>query len=319
MTAADRARDVVVVGGGAAGLSAALVLARARRSVTVVDAGQPRNACAAGIHGFLTRDGTAPADFLAAARREVQGYGVEILDEEVVTVSTEADGLRVELAGGSALHARRVLAATGIVDELPDVAGVAERWGRDVLHCPYCHGYEVRDRPLAVIAGDAEGAVHQALLLRQWSRDITIVLHDVPADSIGEEDRALLTARDVRVVHGQAQEVVAAEDRVTAVRLDGGTSVACGAVFVAPRFRLRTGALTALAPRTVEGDMGPVLETDDEGRTSVPGLWAAGNVVDLSCQVLGAAELGSRAAIGINGELVLEDARAAATDAARLQ
>lgn len=161
--------------------------------------------------------------------------------------------------------------------------------------------------------------MHQALLLRQWSRDVTIVLHDVPADSIGEEDRALLTARDVRVVHGQAQEVVAAEDRVTAVRLDGGTSVACGAVFVAPRFRLRTGALTALAPRTVEGDMGPVLETDDEGRTSVPGLWAAGNVVDLSCQVLGAAELGSRAAIGINGELVLEDARAAATDAARLQ
>lgn len=319
MTAADRARDVVVVGGGAAGLSAALVLARARRSVTVVDAGQPRNACAAGIHGFLTRDGTAPADFLAAARREVQGYGVEILDQEVVTVTADEDGLRVELAGGSALLARRVLAATGIVDELPDVAGVAERWGRDVLHCPYCHGYEVRDRPLAVIAGDAEGAVHQALLLRQWSRDVTIVLHDVPADSIGEEDRALLTARDVRVVHGQAQEVVAAEDRVTAVRLDGGTSVACGAVFVAPRFRLRTGALTALAPRTVEGDMGPVLETDDEGRTSVPGLWAAGNVVDLSCQVLGAAELGSRAAIGINGELVLEDARAAATDAARLQ
>lgn len=302
-------RDVVVIGAGPAGLSAALVLGRARRSVTVVDAGRPRNAPAASLHGFLTRDGDAPADFLAAAREEVRGYGVELIADEASAVAVEDEGLRVELAAHPALRARRVLLASGIVDELPDVPGLAERWGHAVLHCPYCHGYEVRDRPLVVLAGSTEGAVHQALLLRQWSRDVTVVVHD--AGPVDDDAATLLAARDVRVVPGRVGEVTDGEDGTTAVVLDDGTRVGCGAVFVAPRFRLNNGVLAGLDARTVTSDMGTALETDAEGRTSVPGVWAAGNVVDLSCQLLGAAELGSRAAIGINGELALADARAA--------
>ncbi len=306
-------RDVVVIGAGPAGLSAALVLGRARRSVTVVDGGSPRNACSAALHGFLTRDGTAPADFLAVARREVTGYGVEVVADEasaVVVEGADPPSLRVELAGGRQLRARRVVVASGIVDELPEVPGLAERWGRDVLHCPYCHGYEVRDRPLVVLAGDTDGAVHQGLLLRQWSDDVTVVTHD--AGPVEGDGAAMLAARGVRVVPGRAREVVAADDGVTAVLLDDGTRVACGAIFVAPCFRINSAALDGLGARTVDSDLGTALATDPEGRTSVPGVWAAGNVVDLSCQVLGAAELGSRAAIGINGELALADARAAA-------
>lgn len=310
-------RDVVVIGGGPAGLSAALVLGRARRSVTVVDAGTPRNACSASLHGFLTRDGASPEEFLAAARRDVGRYGVEIVADEVVgVVGAEVDDaepfFRVTLAGGRTLEARRVVAATGLTDELPAVGGLAERWGRDVLHCPYCHGYEVRDRRLAVLAGDAEGAVHQALLLRQWSADVVLLLHEVRPDGLGDEERALLAARGVPIVAGRVESLVAGPDGVTGVRLADGTEVPCGAVFVSPRFRVNLGPLAALGVRTVDNDMGSCLETDDEGRTSVPGLWAAGNLADLSAQVLGSAELGARAAIGINGELVLAEARTAA-------
>ena len=305
----EHTRDVVVIGGGPAGLSAALVLGRARRAVTVVDGGHPRNACSPSLHGFLTRDGAAPADFLAAARRDVARYGTELVQDEVVAVDGDIDDFRVRLAGGRVLRARRLLAATGVSDELPDVPGLSGRWGRDVLHCPYCHGYEVRDRTLAVLADDAEGALHQALLLRQWSADVVLLLHELSEASVEEEARGLLAAAGVPVVSGPVHSLVVAGDEVIGLRLEDGGRVACDAVFVAPRFGLNLGALVALGPRTTTGPMGSFVETDDEGRTSVPGLWAAGNLADLSAQVLGAAELGSRAAIGINGELVLADAR----------
>src|SRR6478736_6575988 len=151
--------DVVVIGGGAAGLSAALVLTRARRRVAVVDAGEPRNAPAAHLQGFLSRDGMRPADLLAAGRAEVSGYGVELLDDQVVGIEA---GFFVRLAGGRVLKARRILVATGVRDELPEIPGVRERWGRDLLHCPYCHGWEVGDQPLGVLGTDP-GAVQHAL------------------------------------------------------------------------------------------------------------------------------------------------------------
>ena len=162
--------DVVVVGGGAAGLSAALVLVRARRAVAVVDAGAPRNASAAHMHGFLARDGMSPRDLLAAGRSEATGYGGHLLDDTVVGVEP---GFHVRLASGSSLRARRILVATGLRDELPEVPGVRERWGRDLLHCPYCHGWEVRDQPLGVLGGTLD-AVQHALLVRQWSPDVTL-------------------------------------------------------------------------------------------------------------------------------------------------
>lgn len=158
--------DVVVVGGGAAGLSAAMVLARARRRVAVVDGGEPRNAPAEHVHGFLSRDATSPAHLLEAGRGEVVGYGGEVIEGQVRGIKHGREhGFVVRLADGRALTTRGVLVTTGLRDELPEVPGVRERWGNDVLHCPYCHGYEVRDAPIGVLGGHVrELSLHQALL-----------------------------------------------------------------------------------------------------------------------------------------------------------
>jgi thioredoxin reductase len=170
--------DVVVVGGGAAGLSVALLLVRARRMVVVVDAGVPRNAPAANMHGFLSRDGMPPRELLAAGRAEVSSYGGRLIDDTVVGVEP---GFQVRLANGAYLRTRRILVATGLRDELPEVPDVRERWRRDLLHCPYCHGYEVRDQPLGVLGGAPE-AVQHALLIRQWSPDLILFPH---TDAVG--------------------------------------------------------------------------------------------------------------------------------------
>jgi len=164
--------DVVVIGAAAAGLSGALTLGRARRSVLVVDGGEPHNAPASGIHGFLTRDGVNPSALLEAGREEVRRYGADLLDGRVASAERVEDGFVVTLDDGGSVGARRQLVATGLVDELPDVPGVRERWGRDVLHCPYCHGWEVRDQAIGVLASGAL-SVHQALLFRQLSADVT--------------------------------------------------------------------------------------------------------------------------------------------------
>src|SRR4051812_4534690 len=174
--------DVAVIGGGAAGLSAALVLTRAGRRVAVVDAGAPRNAPAAHMHGFLGSDGLPPSALLAAGREEVTGYGGELLPGTVVSIDQRtASSVRrrrrfdVVLADGTSLQSRRVLVTTGLRDDLPDVPGVRERWGRDLLHCPYCHGHEVRGQPLGVLGGGpatTPEAVAHAQLLRQWSEDV---------------------------------------------------------------------------------------------------------------------------------------------------
>ena len=155
--------DVVVVGGGAAGLSGAMALGRSRRSVLVVDAGEPRNANADGAHNYLGREGINPLKLLEIGRAEVAAYGVQMLADRVVGVSREEDSFLVTTEGGRRVTGRRVLVTGGVVDELPDVPGLADRWGIDVLHCPYCHGWEVRDQRTAVL-GTTPMAGHQALL-----------------------------------------------------------------------------------------------------------------------------------------------------------
>src|SRR5690242_14004918 len=199
--------DVVVVGGGAAGLSGALVLGRARRRVAVVDAGTPRNAPAAHMQGFLSRDGMPPAEPLATARAEVRGYGVDIVDDRVLDVTA---GFTLRLDGGRTLTARRLLVATGAVDELPDVPGARERWGRDFLHCPYCHGWEVRDEPLGIL-GTSTASVEHAQLIRQWTDDLIFFTH---AYVLTEADREQLGARDIRVLAGEVRGLVVEDDRL---------------------------------------------------------------------------------------------------------
>ncbi|KRV48525.1 thioredoxin reductase [Wenjunlia vitaminophila] len=289
--------DVVVIGAGAAGLNAALVLGRARRRVAVVDSGAPRNAPAAHMHGFVSRDGTPPAELLAVGRAEVSGYGAELLRARVAEVRP---GFYVRLADGRELKARRVLVATGLRDELPEIPGVRERWGKDVLHCPYCHGYEVRDQPIGVL-GTHPHSVHQALLLRQWSADVVYFPHHQgPTD----EDRERLAAHGVRVIDGAVRRLVVTGDRLHGVELAEGRVVPRTAVFLGPRMVPNDDLLTALGCARDEDGW---VTTDATGRTTAFGVWVAGNVATPRAQVVTAAGMGSSAGIAINDDLLLED------------
>ena len=296
----EQTYDVVVVGGGAAGLSAALVLGRARRRVAVVDAGEPRNAPAAHMQGFLSRDGMAPADLLAAARAEIVGYGVEIINDRVVEIS---EGFTLRLAGGRAVTARRLLLATGAVDELPDIPGARERWGQDFLHCPYCHGWEVRDEPIGVI-GTGPGSIDHAHLLRQWSDDVVFFTHTYPVTAT---EREVLEARGIQVIDGQIAELSIADDRLDAVELADGASIPRSALFIRPALHARDDSLTESLG--LEVDESGFAKVDATGRTTVPGVWAAGNASNPRAQVITAAGEGSAAAIDINNDLVEEDIR----------
>ncbi|MFG1941893.1 NAD(P)/FAD-dependent oxidoreductase [Nonomuraea sp. NPDC048826] len=302
--------DVVVVGGGAAGLNGALMLARARRTVLVIDAGSPRNAPAEGVHGLLARDGMPPGELLERGRAEVRHYGGRVVTGEVEAASRDDDGFEVTLTDGRTVRARRLLVTTGLVDELPDVPGLRSRWGRDVVHCPYCHGWEVRDRAIGVLA-TGPMSVHQALLFRQWSDDVTYFAHTGPA--LTGDDAERLAARGVRVVDGAVASLEIAEDRLAGVRLSDGALVGREVLAVASRMVARAGFLATLGLRTVEhpSGAGEHIPADATGRTEVPGVWVAGNVTDLVAQVGTAAAAGAGAAAQINADLVAEETREA--------
>ncbi|WP_104525573.1 NAD(P)/FAD-dependent oxidoreductase [Blastococcus atacamensis] len=309
----DEDYDVVVVGGGAAGLSGAVAVARSRRTVLVVDAGEPRNAPASGVHNYLGREDARPADLLADGRAELAGYGGRVADGTVRSARREAAGFRVALEDGREVSARRLLVTTGLVDELPDLPGVAERWGRDVLHCPYCHGWEVRDQAVGILA-TGPNAMHQALLFRQLSEDVVFFRHTAPEPSAEQGEQ--LAALGIPVVEGEVAAIEVTDDRLTGVRLASGEVVPRAAVVVAPRFTARAGVLESLGLHAVEQEMGgvvvgSVVPADPTGATEVPGVWIAGNIADLGAQVVTAAAAGLRAGAMINADLVTEDARRA--------
>jgi thioredoxin reductase len=297
----DRARyDVIVIGGGAAGLSAALVLGRARRRVAVVDGGAPRNAPAAQMHGFLSRDGMSPADLLAVGRDEAAAYGVELISGHVDSIQP---GFSLSLADSERLEARRLLIATGATDELPPIPGLRERWGKDFLHCPYCHGWEVRDQPLGVL-GTGTGSVEHAHLIRQWSDDVIFFTH---THDLTAAEREQLEARGIGVVDGEVRGLVVENDRLRRAVLGDGRTVERDALFVRPELRPHPDGL--LGHLGCETDSLGFLRVDTAGRTSVAGVWAAGNAANPRAQVITAAGEGSAAAISINADLVDEDAR----------
>lgn len=306
--------DAVVIGGGAAGLNGALMLARSRRSVAVIDAGAPRNAPAEGVHGLLGRDGIPPALLLARGRDEVRGYGGQVIAGEVVSVQrSDVDGLfEVGLADGRRTRARRLLVTTGIVDELPDLPGVRERWGRDVVHCPYCHGWEARDRAIGVI-GTSAMATHSTQLFRQLSDDVTLFTHTMPP--LTDEQWDQLAARGISVVEGVVAglEIDEDADRITGVRLTNGKTIARDVIAVLPRAVLRVGFLgdVGLHPEQDPRGAGEHLPADPTGRSAVPGIWLAGNVTDFSAQVGAAAAAGAMAGAQINYDLVMQETDAA--------
>jgi thioredoxin reductase len=327
----DETYDVVVVGSGAAGLSGAVALARSRRSVLVIDAGDPRNAAAGHVHNFLTRDGTPSAEIGALGQAEVRRYGGHVEPGQVTAVRRAGDGFEVEL-GGRRVTARRVLVATGLRDELPGIPGLAARWGSDVLHCPYCHGWEVRDRRIGVLV-TGPLAVHQALLFRQLSAHVTVLQHTGP--ELTGEQYEQLDALGVAVVTGEVAAVepgtvepgtvepgpgpgpgAAGAGRLTGVRLADGRLVPLDALVVAPRVTARAELLAPLGLEPVEVQMdghviGTRIEAGATGATAVAGVWVAGNIADLQAQVVSAAAAGLSAGAAINADLIAAEARAA--------
>ena len=300
--------EVAVIGGGAAGLSAALVLSRARRKVLVVDAGTPRNAPAAHMHGYLSRDGLPPAELLSSGRSEVRSYGGDIVAGTATDVLPDGrSGFSALLADGQRISARRLLVTTGLRDELPDVPGLRDRWARDVLHCPYCHGHEVADRQLGVLGGPP-GAVRYTQIVRQWTQDL---VYFTPPDTLTTTERSQLVARAIGVVEGTIEQLVIDDDQLRGVEMTDGRVVPRDALFVPPRFVPNNNLLVPLGC-DIDGE--GWVTTDATGRTSVPGVWAAGNVVDPRAQVITAAGDGSAAAIALNADLVEDDVRDAVRD-----
>ncbi|WP_419703604.1 NAD(P)/FAD-dependent oxidoreductase [Promicromonospora sp. NFX87] len=312
----DETVDAVVIGGGAAGLNGALMLARSRRSVAVIDSGTPRNAPAEGVHGLLGLDGTPPAELLERGRSEVRGYGGTVLSGEVIKAAPadpSADGdprFTVTLADGATLHARRLLVATGLRDVLPDVPGLAEHWGHGLVHCPYCHGWEVRDEPIGVIA-TGPMSVHQALLFRQLTDDLVYFARGTTLD---DDARARFAARGIRVVDAPVAQVIAAGDGgIAGVRLDDGQLVERRVLAVATTMLPRVEGLEdlGLPLQDLPNGMGRHVVTGTAGTTEVPGVWVAGNTADPSAQVGASAAAGALAGAHINADLVTADTTAA--------
>jgi thioredoxin reductase len=321
----DAVVDAVVIGGGAAGLNGALMLARSRRSVVVLDGGDPRNAPAEGVHGLLGHDGIAPAELCRRGREEVRRYGGAVVAAEAVSAAPAEpapDGdprFTVTLAGGRTLTARRLLVATGVRDELPDVPGLAAYWGGSVVHCPYCHGWEVRDEPVGVLAvGPA--SVHQALLFRQLTDDLVYFTRGAGLDP---DARTRLAARGVRVVDEPVESVAAdAGGALSGVRLADGTVVPRRVLAVATTLHPRTEALAALGLplEDLPHGMGRrFTTTGPAGTTPVPGVWAAGNAADPMAQVGASAAAGALAGAHINADLVTAETEAAVRAGASVQ
>lgn len=299
--------DALIIGGGSAGLSAALMLARSRRRIAIVDSGEPRNAVTAHMHGVLGRDGWSPLDLLATGRAEVARYGATFVDGSVASLTRaaaiDADdaGFAVALDTGTSLAARHVLVATGLTDDLPDVPGLRDRWGRGVAHCPYCDGWEARDGRIVVLA-TGPGSVHQAQLLRQLSPSVT---YAVNGSELPDDARTGLEARGIAVDTRAVVAVEAHGDAPHALRLADGTIMPADTVFVRPAAIPHDGMLRALGAATDPGmDGADWVTVDAFGRTSVPGLWAAGNAVNPAATVPVAAAAGATAGAAINAELV---------------
>lgn len=304
--------DVVIIGGGSAGLSAALMLGRSRRRVLVVDGGAPRNRVAGHMHGVLGRDHSSPLDLLAAGRAELERYdGVAVVSDEVATATQLDSGalaFEIRLASGARHTARRILVATGLTDRLPDVPGLSRHWGRGVVSCPYCDGWEVRDGRIAVLPTSAANA-HQAHLLRQLSPQV--VFHAAGL-VLPPAARAGLAARGIELEDRAVTEVVSNDDdRLRGIRYQDGTEREFDAVFVAPRPQPNDAVLRELGARRLRNDGVDWVLVDDDGRTSVPGVWAAGNVVSARATVPMAMAAGNAAGAGLNGELLDEDIRIA--------
>ncbi len=304
----DSEWDVVVIGGGPAGLAAALMLGRSRRRVLVIDAGSPRNRFATHMHGVLGNEGVDPAELLARGRAEVSGYGVQVIEGSVARVDLAEHGVRVQTSDGATNAARAVLVATGLTDELPLIPGLAQRWGSTVLHCPYCHGWEVRDRRLGVLL-TSPLAIHQAELLRQFSDQVTVFTAGI---EVPDATRHRLRARGVRLVDAAVTEIAGDGEVIESVHTADGGSHPIDALFTAGRPRTHEDFLAHLELARTETPFGSFLAVDQAGKTSNDRIWAAGNVASPMTNVPMSIGAGTMAGAALNGALAGWDFDAAA-------
>ena len=288
--------DAIIIGGGFAGLSAALQLARARRRITILDTGEPRNRFAAHSHGFLAQDGRPGRDILADARRQLAAYGtVTFRDMSAERLDGEKDAFSVVTGDGGLIAARRVLLATGFEDQLPDIPGLAERWGKTVLHCPYCHGYEVGGGPVGVLARTAEAA-RFAAVVADWG-NVTLFTNMAPEPD--DAALAVLAKRNVKLRPGRVAAIADGPDGLLSVETGPGIPTLVKALFVMPEARLRSAIPVERGLMLKETPIGNILHTDDMGQTSLPGLYAAGDIA------LGAANISLASANGVKTAVFL--------------
>lgn len=273
--------DVAIIGGSFAGLAAALQLGRARRTVTVFDTGRPRNRFAHASHGFLTHDGDSPASILETARQQLDRY------ETVRIVSGEASVDRVRggftvTAEGDSIQAARVLLTHGVADNIPKVDGLDALWGTYAFHCPYCHGYEVRDQPLAVL-NDTEGGRHAALLLRDWSHDVILLTNG--SSALKAADRAVLKERGVVINDMPISRIHSRDGKMDGIEFVNGQRLDRYAIMVATRVTPNGSIHSKLGCATKETPMGTLIDVNERFETSVPNVFAAGDLTRMAHSV----------------------------------
>ena len=293
--------DVIIVGGGPAGLSAALVLARARRKVLVIDAGNPRNAASSAIHGFLSRDGTPPREFLSMARQDVLKYGVELREGSVEDVQPHEEGFDVNLGTGEHLHCRKVLLATGVVDRVPKLTGIQEFYGKSVHHCPYCDGWEHRDGRVAAY-GQGKGGAMLSIKLKVWTDDV-ILCTDGPA-RIPEPQRGRLARLDVRVIEKKIARLEGVPPQLERIVFEDGSSVDRTGMFFATGNAQRSDLIGKLGCELNRKGAAKITRGQ---RSTVRGVFICGDAAEDSQYVIVAASHGARAAMAINLDLLEED------------
>lgn len=290
--------DAIVVGGGPAGLSAALTLGRAGRPTVVFDTNEGRNRYAAHAHGYLSRDGIAPGELRETGRAEAEAYGVEIRDQAVEEARRIPGGFCLTLADGHQLSCEILVVATGVVDDLPDIPGLAEAWGVTAVHCPYCHGHEFAGRATAVL-GRGDSTYGMARLLLGWTESVTIVTNG-PED-LSEAEERRLAAAGIPIERTPVARLRQTDGEVEAVELADGREIPCGVFYVQPPQHMASDLPESLGAAVVDGR----IEADADGRTAVPGLFVAGDILNRAQQVATAVAGGAWAGIAANHDLLL--------------
>lgn len=290
--------DVTIIGGGFAGTAAAINLARANRSVCLIDEGRPRNRFSEHAHGILGMDGVKPTELLEKGHAEFESFGGTIVRDRAENLTRVDDQWSVTLGSGKAIESPHLLVATGITDVLPDVDGLPALWGTRVFHCPYCHGYEVNGTDLAVIGGENPGfTFHISKLLTKWAKTVTFLPNGL---ELPDEERALFESLGITIIDEPVLEVGPAEGDRVAVRSTGHQFV-FESCFTGPRFEPNDALLREAGCDVVDGWV-----RTERGLTSQPGLWAAGNVVSSPDQVSQAAGAGAAVGIAIDQALFAE-------------